>query len=985
MLLAPAALRAEEAGEALFHEQVAPIFERHCLNCHNERDRKGGFSLATGSGLHAGGDSGWVVAAGDPEASYLLDLITPWDDEAEMPQGGPPLLESEVDAIRRWIAAGAPWPEDRQLQSPVWWSLAPLQRPALPDVSSRAAPPASIVRNPVDAYGIAALRERGLSPAPEADRRTLIRRLSFDLLGLPPSSAEVEAFVADRDPHAYERLVDRMLASPHYGERWARHWLDVVRYGETHGYDKDKPREHAWPYRDYVIRSLNEDKPYGRFVQEQIAGDILFPNTRDGIEALGFIAAGPWDFIGHVEVPETKIDGKVARHLDRDDMVQNAVGTFLSLTVGCAQCHDHKFDPIPQADYYALQAMFAALDREDRPYDVDPRIAERRAALLEHQQQLEELHQTLTAKIAEAAGPQLAALDEKIAAANDASAERPSEYGYHSAIAPTPDETKWVQVDLGEPVQIARVEFVGCDDDFNGIGAGFGFPVRYKIELSDDPDFQEDVIRIADQTHHDVQNPGTAPQGVEVALRTARYVRFTATRLAPRQNDYILALAELRVLDTEGENRALDRPVTALDSVEAPVRWQRQNLVDGLHPGAASTAADREELERQRTELVAQRVAPEIRAELAACEAERGQVREEIDSLPPPRQVYAGCIHHGSGAFRGTGPDGGMPRPIFFLARGDVTQARQEVAPGVLSCLDEQLDPPQLPTSATDGQRRVALAQWLSDPRNPLTWRSIANRLWLYHFGRGLVDTPNDFGRMGERPTHPELLDWLACEIRDSDGSLKRVQRLIVTSATYRQRSAVAPSPESRDVDPENRFYWRMNRRQIEAEAVRDAILVAAGRLDRRMGGPSYRDFVIEKPEHSPHYQYHLHDPNDPQTQRRSIYRLIVRSQTQPLLTALDCADPSMQVARRNQSNTPLQSLALLNNQLPLAMSHHCAARARQAAGDLEGQVAAAFRHALSRQATEDELSALVAYARRHGLTNTCRAIINLNEFMFVD
>jgi len=257
------------------------------------------------------------------------------------------------------------------------WSLQPLQQPAIPHFS--ASNPADA--NPIDAFVRAKLDEKGLQRAPPADRRTLIRRLYFDLTGLPPTPEQIDAFVADPDPRAYAKLVDHLLDSPRYGERWARHWLDVVHYGETHGYDKDKPRPNAWPYRDYVIRAFNEDKPYARFVQEQLAGDVLFPGTRDGIEALGFIAAGPWDLIGHEEVPETKIDGKIARHLDRDDMVMNTMQTFNSLTVQCAQCHDHKFDPIAQADYYRLQAVFAAIDRTNKKYDPDPAVAQQRAEL----------------------------------------------------------------------------------------------------------------------------------------------------------------------------------------------------------------------------------------------------------------------------------------------------------------------------------------------------------------------------------------------------------------------------------------------------------------------------------------------------------------------------------------------------------------------------------------------------------------------------
>src|SRR5438093_10378507 len=384
-----------------------------------------------------------------------------------------------------------------------WWSLKPLVRPSVPASTLQRF---NASTNPIDAFVVARLDGKGFRPSPEADRRTLIRRLSFDLIGLPPAPEEIEAFIADKDPRAYEKLVDRLLASPQYGERWARHWLDIVHYGETHGYDKDKPRPNAWPYRDYVIRAFNEDKPYGRFVQQQVAGDVLFPFTRDGIEALGFLAAGPWDLIGHEEVPESKVDGKIARHLDRDDMVANTIQTFNSLTVQCAQCHNHKFDPIPQEDYYSLQAVFAALDRTDKKYDTEPMVAKKRAALETEQAELLSGRKDLDEHIAARAGAALAEVDKKIAA-TEKTATKGVAFGYHSDIEKTPDSAKWVQVDLGRPVTLDRIVLHPCKDDFNSIGEGFGFPARFKMELSDDADFNSAVQLVARRTEEDFPNP----------------------------------------------------------------------------------------------------------------------------------------------------------------------------------------------------------------------------------------------------------------------------------------------------------------------------------------------------------------------------------------------------------------------------------------------------------------------------------------------
>lgn len=859
-----------------------------------------------------------------------------------------------------------------------WWSLRPLSAPALPIAAGKSG------SHPVDAFLQKTLAEKGLKPSPEADRRTLIRRLYFDLIGLPPSPEDIAAFVQDPDPKAYEKLVDRLLESPRHGERWARHWLDVVHYGETHGYDKDQPRPNAWPYRDYVIRSLNEDKPYSRFIQEQVAGDVLFPGTRDGFEALGFIAAGPWDLIGHAEVPESKLDGQVARHLDRDDMVVNTLQTFNSLTVQCAQCHNHKFDPISQEDYYSLQAVFAAVDKADQKYDPDPEVARTRRELEARRSSLLGRRKDLDAAIDQRAGTRLKDLDDAIAAEERLAAAKDA-MGYHSAIEPKPNVTKWVQVDLGQTQPLREVVLRPCEDDFNGIGKGFGFPVRFRVEVSDDPEFKTGVTVLGDFTDAKFPNPKLTPKIVSAGDRAARHVRVTAVELAPRQDDYIFALAELEVHGADGRNLALRRPVTALDSIEAPVRWQKPNLTDGGYPGL--DFVNRPELvslKLQRIELRNVSSTAEERETLARLDRDLGAVEEARRGLPSQSVAYVAAVYQGGGAFTGTGAKGGRPRTVRVLARGNIQKPGTEVGPGTLGCVPDLPARFSLPEGHAESARRAALARWLTDPKNPLTWRSIVNRVWQYHFGRGLVDSPNDFGRMGELPSHPELLDWLAATFRDGSQSLKDLHRLIVTSHAYRQ-VASADNPDATARDADNRWVWRQNRRKLEAEAIRDATLAVAGRLDLRMGGPSYRDFVVEKPEHSPHYEYHLHDPRDPSTHRRSIYRFIVRSQPQPFMTVLDCADPSMQVAKRNEGVSPLQALALLNNPLMLTMASEFATRIDAQGGDLESKVRTAHLEALGRAPTAEELPALTALAARHGLPNLCRALLNLNEFAFVD
>ena len=455
-----------------FATEIRPLLNQHCLACHGPEKHKNAYRVDRKATALAGGDThGVAIIPGDSARSPLIHYVSGLVEDMLMPPKGERLTTAQIGLLRAWIDQGAKWPEAPGTQSrdPLdWWSLKPLARPAVPQI-----PAAKNFRlhNPIDAFITATLLEKNLPQSAEADPRILIRRLYFDLLGVPPTPAEVESFVAEYSAasssairhSAFSHLVDRLLADPRYGERWARHWLDVVHYGDTHGYDKDKPRPNAWPYRDYVIRALNSDKPYARFVQEQIAGDQLFPNTPDGIEALGFIAAGPWDFIGHAEVPETKIDGKIARHLDRDDMVANTLNTFNSLTVQCAQCHNHKFDPISQLDYYSLQSVFAALDRADKTYDTDPALAARRGELMTRQRELKSTKDDLDKKLAAGGGRDLELLDKLIRETKQgASAEERPEFGWHSQVSAKQDAVKWVQIELGQAAKIERILYVAC-------------------------------------------------------------------------------------------------------------------------------------------------------------------------------------------------------------------------------------------------------------------------------------------------------------------------------------------------------------------------------------------------------------------------------------------------------------------------------------------------------------------------------------------
>ncbi|MFM7538822.1 MAG: DUF1553 domain-containing protein [Planctomycetota bacterium] len=859
-----------------------------------------------------------------------------------------------------------------QAGAPPWWSREPLA-PAKPLPAGA---------HPVDSFLLQRLAREGLKPARETDRLTLYRRLSFDLTGLPPAPEAARAFAADTRPDALERAISRLLESPSHGERMARLWLDVAHYGDTHGYDKDKLRPNAWPYRDWLIRAFNADIPYPEFVMMQLAGDKFPGAGPGGIEALGFLAAGPWDFIGHAEVPESKIDGQIARHLDRDDFITTVCNTFLGITVQCAQCHDHKFDPVTQRDYYRLQAVFAAIDRADKRYYPDPKTEMAAAAAEKALESARAKRESLAGRELALLGPRAKEWTDAIARLSKPAAGADPRSGWHSGIHPGPKHAEWVEVDLGEARDIASVVLHPCHDDYNGIGAGFGFPVRYELTVSDNPDHAA-PRPLAVRTGADVANPGLAPVPHEAKAK-GRFVRLTVSSLAHRSKDYIAAVAEMRVLDPAGANLAKGRPVRASSSIEAKPRWARENLTDGVWAGNDSNRkGDITELAAKLAKLRETRLPKEFQNEVAEADSALSRARAAVDALPKPSVVYAGTVHNGTGAFKGTGPDGGKPRTIHILKRGNIKQPGEEVGPGGIASLAHAPAEFNIPAQADEGERRLALARWIAHKDNPLFWRVIVNRVWRWHFGRGLADTPNDLGRMGEVPEHRELLDHLAAWFRDNGGSFRKLHMLLLTSAAYRR--AATDDPAARAKDPDNRLLWRGNRRKLDAESLRDAMLAVSGTLDSTMFGPPFMDFVITHPAHSPHYEYDLFDQADKKARRRSVYRFIVRSQQQPFMTVLDCADPSQLVDRRNETISPLQALALLNNDFVLVMSRELAARVERESPGAAGRVARAVELALGRPATATESAALEEHAGRHGLASACRVIFNLNAFAFAD
>ncbi len=886
-----------------------------------------------------------------------------------------------------WRAA----PAARAAETTNHWAYRPLTRTIPPAPQQR-----RWARTPVDQFILHELEARHITPSPPADKQTWLRRVYFDLIGLPPSPEDLRDFLHDRSKGAEERWVDRLLASPRYGERWARHWMDVAHFAETHGNDQDRIRTNAWPYRDYLVRSFNADKPYARFVQEQVAGDRLFPNDPQATVALGFLAAGPWDESSLRDIREDTLDRQIARYLDRDDMLTTVMQTFASTTVQCARCHNHKFDPVPQSDYYALQAVFAGVDRAERAYDAEPRIHQRRQELLALQRRLGR---------AESAWLSTPEVQSEVAAWEH---ESPAARTVWKTLVPREFTSTGGALLSPQPDGSLLASGIKPDRDTYRItvepGPGLVTAVRLEA-LTDDslphrgPGRQDNGNFHLSEFQLLLTGPGTAePLEIHVAKAAADFDqdgwtiahaldrnKDTAWGIHPREGQNHQAIFTLReplaltngnqlvfvLQQLHGTGHLIGRPRLSATGDAAP------GLIDFLPAeieAATATPTERRS-EAQRSAIAKFVLGARIARGLAA--------------LPKPSFVYAAAADFT--------PDGGLkpsgvPRLVRLLRRGEITKPGETASPGALSCLTNLPSRFALADPQDEGARRAALAQWLADRDNPLVWRSIVNRVWRDHFGRGLVDTPNDFGRMGEAPSNPELLDWLAVWFRDeARGSLKQLHRLIVLSAAYRQSSTgVAPTmargAQSPVQDAENRLLWRMNRTRLDAEQIRDAILQITGRLDLCMGGPSDYQFDLKPGIHvTPKVDYTKFDVDSPAGQRRGIYRFLFRTLPDPFMDALDCPAGDQLTPARNASVTVQQALALWNNAFVVRQSEHLAERLTKEAGTPEGRVERAFELILGRPCTRAERSEFVEHARRHGLASSCRLLFNSNEFMFVN
>lgn len=862
-----------------FEKDIRPILKANCFDCHGEGEQlKGGLDTRLRRLLVKGGDDGPAIVPGKPDQSELLKLV----ESGRMPKRDKKLSPAQVALIRKWIAAGAKTarPEPAELakggggiteEERSFWSFQPIRQPVVPKTKAR-----DNARTAIDAFVLDAMKFSKLRFSPDADKVTLLRRVSFDLTGLPPTPEQTEAFLRDASPEAYEKLVDRLLDSPHYGERWGRHWLDAAGYADSDGYsDADPPRAFAYKYRDYVIRAFNADKAFDRFLTEQLAGDELAKANQANAAAVALAGGDSRDLLVATGFLRMGVDGSATDALTDRDAVRNQVvadtlkivsTSILGLSVGCAQCHDHRYDPIPQADYYRLRAVFE----------------------------------------------------------------------------PAYDYRQW-----RTPAQ--RLVSLYTDDD------------RKKVAAIEEEARKLSAEREAKQKEY-----------LNDAL-TKHLEKFDAALRAPLRAAY----------DAPAAKRTAEQKKLLADNPSV-----------NIHPG------------------VLYQYNAKAAEDLKAMDARIAEIRTK----KPPEDfvsVLTEPAHH---------------QPVTHVFhRGDYHQAKNAVPPGALSVLNPTGQPVEFPAQRagleTSG-RRLAFAEWLTSPTNPLVARVLVNRVWLHHFGRGLVNTPADFGLMGEKPSHPELLDWLANDFRQNGWKLKRLHRLILTSTVYRQSSRRDPRAEQRD--PENRLYWRKPIQRLDAEVIRDAVLAASGVLNDKMYGPPvpvrpdvHGQIVVGEDKTEGDNKMPVDVPLHGEEFRRSVYIQVRRSRPLAMLHAFDAPVMEVNCERRQNSTVATQSLMLMNSQFVLDQAARFASRlAKEAGADRVARIRRAWQIAFQRPPTDAELSEASAFLDQQlahlktlpaqppeapsgknkkaaaepkrapedqAFANLCQALLSANEFLYVD
>jgi hypothetical protein len=994
-------------GLEIFKKHVRPVLAGKCLRCHGGKKTESDLDLSVREKLLKGGESGPAILPGKARESLLYKLVA-HVKEPHMPFERDKLPAPAIAHIAAWIDNGAPYDGSllgRKTEGPSWtekvvaddarrfWSFQPLRRAEPPRVKDAAWP-----RTPLDRFILAKLEDAGLSPNPEAAKRQLIRRAYFDLIGLPPTPAEVEAFVKDGAPDAYEKLLDRLLSSPHHGERWARHWLDVARFAESHGFEHDYDRPSAYHYRDFVIQALNEDLPYNKFIQWQLAGDEYAPGNNLALKATGFLAAG----VHSTQITKNEVEKH--RYDEMDDMLATIGTSMLGLTVGCARCHDHKFDPIPQRDYYRLLSTFTTTVRSEIDLDLDP------AGYQERKKAFDREHAPFVAALKKFETEQLPA---RLAEWEKSPAARPERY-------------KWVILDMVSYRSQGGATFTKLED--GSLRAGGQNPPLEAYRFVAHTDLTGiTAVRLEALADPSLVRggPGRAANGnfalsdfrLSIAPKGGKGKPIAVRLRNPRATFEQKGLPVKAAIDNDRKSAwAIDpqfgKDHAAVFETETPIGSRGGTVLNFMlafmnntghsigRPRLAVTTA------RAPVDLAGPALFPEVLAALKTPAARRTapqkaallkwyrtidpewkklnqQLQDHLKKAPKPALVKALISSEGLPAVRLHTQGGDFLNETNFLNRGDPTQkvgvARQSFLQVLMNGTQKEKrwqTPP--PKGWRTSYRRRALADWLTDTEHgagQLLARVIVNRLWQHHLGRGIVATPSDFGHRGERPTHPELLDWLAARLIDNGWRLKPIHKLIMTSAVYRQSSQIDEDKER--LDRGNRLFWRRPSHRLEAEIIRDSLLAVGGVLDTRMYGPGTLDQG---------------------SKRRSIYFTVKRSKLVPMMQVFDAPEALSSVGERPTSTIAPQALLLLNNPQVRAYARDFGRRIVRTT--LEDAVKAGYLTALARPPSAEELADSVSFvkdqlasyqadrkdnAQELALADFCQVLMCLNEFVYID
>jgi hypothetical protein len=954
-----------------FKEEVRPILEENCFKCHGGVDDKGhvkirsGLQLISQKGILIGGDHGPAFDEKEPSNSRLLTMIAYGDPDKSMPPSGK-LPEAQIATLVKWVKMGIPWtPEDADKlvevhedegtttvndRTRAYWSNKPMERPEVPKIEG--------VRNPIDAFIKDKLTTHGLTPNGKADKRTLARRAYFNLTGLAPTPEEVEDFVNNTEPDAWPKLVDQLLDSPHYGEKWGRHWLDLVRYAESNGFERDSEKEHIWRYRDYVIDAFNQDKPYDQFIKEQLAGDELDEVTPESKIATGYHRLMQWD-----DEPADRLQHK---YDVLDDNVRTTTEGMLAMTAGCARCHDHKGDPFPQKDYYSIMAFFHGVTDMDKSRVIENIIPKEEALRVEAGKKKMEVQKLeIRDRIGKIESMAAKALQEKVPALRDElegaeggdltliadSREKPQEWFYTfekpaddwSSVGFRPETSGWKKGAAGfgmqVPNSVPRTEWKTKDIWIHKEFRLTKVPKKIDLTLHYDDDVE---VYLNGQLIHSAKGYTTNYEVIELPKPVALTLQTGRNSLAIH-------------CSYDGGGRYLDAGLQISGkkvNVSGHIRKHWREIFTKEQFDTYN------KLNRELSELDRAPVAGEIRA----------MIVQESGMDPPPLHVHI----RGNASSPGDQVEPGFPQ--IFGGLVPVIQANEK--------------------TKTSG-RRKALAEWITHPKNPRTARVMVNRIWQHHFGRGICPTPSDFGYLGMEPTHPELLDWLATEFVRKKWSIKEMHRLIMNSEAYQMSSK--GSALALEKDPQNDLLWRYDMRRLTAEEMRDTILYLSGQLNLAVGGESV---YVPLPEEvlatssTKGGKWGTSSPED--AARRSIYVHVKRSLKPPMLSDFDFADTDAPCPVRFNTTVPTQALNMLNSEFLNEQAAVFAVNLRETAGDdPKAQIRAAFETALSRPVTDDEISRaeefLNVMQKDHGLSKSealvrfCLLVLNLNEFVYLD